>query len=250
MRSTVHEIRNQLAVAVANIEAFIDGKLAPTPGRLGAVLQALNKVDILMDDLGPNGLVPASLDQSGPALPASNMRPIDICALMESEAIAIEANAQAAGIAFDVDVCTHPHSESPHFVCDPVQVSQVIKNVLLNALKYTGRGGSVRLYGHREPGVMALEISDDGPGVPLAERQAIFERGMRGSAATAAGSGVGLAVVRAILDAHGGTVSVADSPSGGARFVIRLPGDTGVAGDTVSCVRPSSLLHETVTPVG
>jgi signal transduction histidine kinase len=105
-------------------------------------------------------------------------------------------------------------------------VSQVVKNVLLNAIKFTGHGGHVKISCQRDRGELALEISDDGPGVPVAERQAIFERGMRGSAAAvAAGSGVGLAVVRDILDAHGGTVNVDDSASGGARFVIRLPGD-------------------------
>jgi two-component system, OmpR family, sensor histidine kinase BaeS len=240
MRSTVHEMRNQLTVAVANIEAFIDGKLMPTRDRLGAVLLALNKLDALMNDLRPS----ARSERA-----ATNMRPVDVCALILSETIAMEATAEAAGITLDVDICTRQHLECSRFLCDAMQVSQVIKNVLLNAIKYTGRGGRVKLYCHREPGVVALEISDSGPGVPVAERQTIFESGVRGSAATiAAGSGVGLAVVRGILDAHGGTVTVADSAIGGARFVIRLPGDTSAADACISCGDRSPLLHESVTP--
>jgi len=241
MRSTVHEMRNQLTVAVANIEAFIDGKLVPTRDRLAAVLQALNKLDTLMDDLRPS----ARREQA-----ATNLRPVDVCALILSETIAMEATAEAAGITLDVDICTRRHLECSHFLCDAMQVSQVIKNVLLNAIKYTGRGGRVKLSCHREPGVVALEISDSGPGVPVAERQTIFESGVRGAAATgAAGSGVGLAVVRSILDAHGGTVAVTDSASGGARFVIRLPGDTNAAEACISCTDRSPLLRERVAPV-
>lgn len=232
IRSTVHELRNQLAVAVANIEAMIDGKLAPTPDRLGSVLAALRRVDVLLNDVSPEHL-------RAPAMPPLPRRAtIDVCALIASEKLAMEASAAAAGVEFDAQVCAHEHEACAHFVCDSVQVSQVIKNVLLNAIKYTGPGGRVSMCCHPEPGALALEISDSGPGVAMAERQSIFERGVRGSAAAeATGSGVGLAVVRDILDAHGGTVSVDDSAIGGARFVIRLPGDHAPAACT-ACTKP------------
>jgi signal transduction histidine kinase len=233
MRSTVHEMRNQLAVAVANIEAIIDGKLAPTPERLGSVLAALGRLDVLMND------VPGERDAISAA---PQMAAIDVCALIAGEKLAMEASAAAAGIALDADVCVTKHPNCAHFVCDSGQVSQVIKNLLLNAIKYTGPGGRVKIYCHRDPGALTLEISDSGPGVPVAERQAIFERGVRGSAAAAAcGSGVGLAVVRDILDAHGGTVSVDDSAIGGARFVIRLPGNA-TAVNCADCARHANAM--------
>jgi signal transduction histidine kinase len=241
MPSTIHEMRNQLAVAVANIEAFIDGKLPPSTERLGSVLDALNKLNTLMNELRPA----ASSEPAGAV-----MQPIDVCALIANESLAMEAAVAAAGLAFEVDMCTHQHAECARFRCDATQVSQVIKNVVLNAVKYTGRGGRVRLSCHREPGVLALEISDNGPGVPVAERQTIFEKGVRGAAAqTAAGSGLGLAVVRGILEAHGGTVAVAESAIGGARFVIHLPGDTTGTESCRSCVDRSPLLHESAIPV-
>jgi signal transduction histidine kinase len=121
---------------------------------------------------------------------------------------------------------------------------------LLNAIKYSGRGGFVTLYCHREPGVLALEISDSGPGVPLAERQAIFGSGVRGSAAPSVpGSGVGLAVVQGIVEAHGGTVSVAEGGSGGAVFTIRLPGIASVSSARLSPDDRSSAVHESPIPI-
>ncbi len=243
MRSTIHEMRNQLTVSVANIEAFIDGKLAPTPQRLEAVLNALHKLDALMNDLRVD---PAPVRESG----EPKLEPVDMCALVLREAAALEATAQAAGIRLHVDRCALRHPECAVFTCDPVQVGQVITNVVLNAIKYTGRGGLVTLYCHREPGVLALAISDTGPGIPAAERQRIFKRGERGSAArSSAGSGFGLAVVQGIVEAHGGTVRVAAGDTEGAIFTIRLPGIAAMSGACVSCADHSSLVHERATPV-
>ena len=64
MRSTIHEMRNQLTVAVANIEAFMDGKLLPTPARLSAVLVALHELDALFDKLRPVDVAPRRTDES------------------------------------------------------------------------------------------------------------------------------------------------------------------------------------------
>jgi len=225
VRSTIHEIRNQLAVAVANIEAFIDGKYVPTPDRLNAVLRALLEVDILIDDLLPVPLPPSS----------TKMVQADVCAIVLSEIVAIEATATAAGIDLRADCCTSKHPDCEAFLCDPGQISQIVKNVLLNAINYTPRGGFVAVDCHRQPGVMALSVSDDGPGVLPEERATIFELGVRGSAAGEhAGSGTGLAVVKRIVDAHGGTVTVDRSDLGGARFIIRLPGTQVVE---LSCSR-------------
>lgn len=228
MQSTIHEIRNQLAVAVANIEAFIDGKFKVTPDRLNSVLQALMEVDVLINDLRPAVL----------AIPPTALLPVDVCGLILSELVAIEATAAAAGIDVRVERCATSHPACTTFMCDRGQVSQIVKNVLLNAVKYTPRGGHIVIDCHREPGVMALEISDDGPGVLPEERELIFATGTRGSAAgTSSGSGIGLAIVKRIVDTHGGSIDVDRSELGGARFVIRLPGST-LANDTCRTCAP------------
>ena len=226
MRSTIHEMRNQLAVAVANVEAFIDGKIAPTQDRLDSVLRALMEVDVLIDDLLPN------LPHDLPPV----KRTVDVCALILSELTGIEAAANAAGIELHVDRCSQKHSDCAAFICDPGQISQLVKNVLLNAIKYTPRGGYMAVDCTHEPGVMSFSVSDDGPGVLPEERLRIFEPGVRVSAAAERpGTGAGLATVKRIVDAHGGTATVDRSEFGGARFVIRLPGDRATSADCALC---------------
>lgn len=224
--STVHEIRNQLAVAVANIEAFIDGKLKATPDRLNAVLQALLEVDVLVDEL--RGV---SATGGSPRLES-----VDVCHVLLNELIGIEAAAAAAGIELSVARCTAKHPECVSFVCDPGQVGQIIKNVLLNAVRYTPRGGVIAVDCHREPGVLAVAVSDRGPGVRPEERATIFEPGIRGSAASGLpGSGLGLTVVKRLVGAHGGSVIVDRGELGGARFSVRLPGTFTAPPDCASC---------------
>ena len=107
---------------------------------------------------------------------------------------------------------------------DAVRLGQAINNLLDNALKYTPPAGRVALALHAEPAAVMLTVSDNGPGVPAAEREAIFRRLYRGDASRSQrGLGLGLSMVKAIVEAHGGTVTVDDAPDGGARFTVRLP---------------------------
>jgi signal transduction histidine kinase len=110
------------------------------------------------------------------------------------------------------------------FSADAIRLGQAVNNLVDNALKYTPAGGRVRLTVRGEPGVVVITVSDNGPGVPVAEREAIFRRLYRGDASRSQrGLGLGLSMVKAIVEAHGGTVSVDDAPEGGARFEIRIP---------------------------
>lgn len=110
-----------------------------------------------------------------------------------------------------------------------------MSNLVDNAVKYgaAGRwlGVRVDLDATRGPGAVRIAISDRGPGIPKRERVEIFEPFRRGAAvagASAPGSGLGLAVVRSIVAAHGGQVEVGAAPGGGAVVTVRLP--TAAAG--------------------
>jgi two-component system sensor histidine kinase KdpD len=107
---------------------------------------------------------------------------------------------------------------------DAVLMERVLVNLLENAARYTPAGSCVRLAARVVDDSFELVVSDNGPGLPRgreAEMFHMFERGQRES--TTPGVGLGLALCHAIVEAHGGTITAAKSPEGGARFAIRLP---------------------------
>ncbi len=107
---------------------------------------------------------------------------------------------------------------------DAIRLGQAVNNLLDNALKYTPAGGRVAIAARTESGAAIITISDNGPGVPAAEREAIFRRLYRGDASRSQrGLGLGLSLVKAIIESHGGTIAIDDAPGGGARFTVRLP---------------------------
>lgn len=107
---------------------------------------------------------------------------------------------------------------------DAIRLGQAVNNLLDNALKYTPAGGRVTLAARVEPSAAVLTVADNGPGIPPAERDAVFRRLYRGDASRSQrGLGLGLSMVKAIVEAHRGTIVLDDAPGGGARFTVRLP---------------------------
>jgi two-component system phosphate regulon sensor histidine kinase PhoR len=128
-------------------------------------------------------------------LPLARHRGVTIRARLLQKAIA----------AIDGDTCVH-----------------ALLNVVENAVKHGREGGTVTIDCVRESSFLCVYVDDDGPGVASEERDAIFGLGFRGTHARNRGNGIGLAVVKAIVTRAGGDVSVDESPSGGARFVLRI----------------------------
>lgn len=126
------------------------------------------------------------------------------------------------------DLVTTTDDHQPTWLVDPRRFEQVLANLLDNARRHGGAPVAVRLGGTSD--VRFLEVDDEGPGVPPQDRQAIFDRFVRGRTASARGeadgTGLGLALVAQHVNAHGGNVFVTDRPGGGARFRVELPADT------------------------
>jgi signal transduction histidine kinase len=112
---------------------------------------------------------------------------------------------------------------------DRRRLRQAFANLVDNAVKYTPPGGRVAVEARREGGEVVVEVNDNGPGVAPAERERIWERLYRGDASRSErGLGLGLSLVRAIVQAHEGRVSVEAAEGGGARFCVRLPAGAAV----------------------
>jgi two-component system sensor histidine kinase KdpD len=106
---------------------------------------------------------------------------------------------------------------------DPVLLEQVFRNLLDNAAKYTPADSAIELSARSAGGAVEVTLDDEGPGLPLGSEEKIFEKFHRGVHPGVPGAGLGLAICRGIVAAHGGTLVASRSPRGGARFTITLP---------------------------
>jgi signal transduction histidine kinase len=109
---------------------------------------------------------------------------------------------------------------------DKERLSQLVGNLISNALKFTPAGGSVIARAFVEHSRAVVEIEDTGIGIPLGEQSRLFQRFFRSSTATEQaipGTGLGLVISRAIAEAHGGTIGVTSAPGEGTTFRVELP---------------------------
>jgi signal transduction histidine kinase len=113
---------------------------------------------------------------------------------------------------------------------DPDALSVAVRNIIDNAVKYSGGNPTVSVEWGVQNGAVTIGVRDQGPGIPESEREAIFQKFVRGAAASSAnvkGSGVGLAMVRHIIDAHGGEIKLESAIGSGSTFTILLPAVQG-----------------------
>lgn len=148
------------------------------------------------------------------------------CQAIDAEDVLLEAFERLAAGA-DGRLRLQPPAEEvslPLASGDPERLAQCLLALIDNALRYAPPPTPIRLSVEAGREAVVIHVIDRGPGVPPEERQAIFERFVRGSAAIdTRGSGIGLAVVQLLMEAMGGLVKVSDSPGGGADFQLHLP---------------------------
>jgi signal transduction histidine kinase len=215
-----HELRTPLAALRTFNELLHEGADADPAARAEFIESSGQQIERL-DWLAQNLLELSKLDSG---LVLLDLRPDDLRAAVES---AVEQSASAArkrGIA----LALHLPSAPVRIRHDPQRIGQVVANLVANAVKFTGRGGSVSIDITGTPDGARIDVVDSGVGIDASELPHIFERFYRGSRANEArgsGSGLGLAIVRSIVDMHGGGIVVESRVGAGSRFTITLPRD-------------------------
>ena len=204
-----HELRSPLATLRQYAELASTHPADLAPGELAEVVDtASRRLQTLVDDL----LVLATVAEASD-------RPrdeIDLDDLVLTELAAF----RSAGVTID-----SASVRATKVAGQERRLAMVVRNLLANAMRHTT--SRVRVATGSDDGGAFLVVADDGPGVPVEERERIFDRFVRlddGRARDEGGSGLGLAIVAAVVGEAGGTVLVDEAPGGGARFTVRLPG--------------------------
>jgi len=207
-----HELRTPLAALQAGLEELRDGLADPVPERLGALHDQALRLGRVVDDL-------AALSAAEAARLTLHRADADLSAIAAAALASQEPAMRAAGLIIDRTL-----GDRVTVAADADRVHQAVVNLLANTARYCRPGDTVSVRVFASGGDAVLQVADTGPGIAPADLPHVFERLWRATTSSAvAGSGIGLAVVRELITAHGGTVDVDSSPGHGATFTIRLP---------------------------
>ncbi|KQR42797.1 ATP-binding protein [Acidovorax sp. Leaf160] len=205
-----HELRTPVTILRGRLQGLTEGVFEPTPAQFQALLKNVEGLARLIEDLRLLGL-----KDSGHL--ELHLELADLAAEVRAVVQAYEPSLQAAGFAVALEL------QPGDALCDPVRIRQALLALLENALRHA-TPGPLRVRAWQEGEDWHLCVEDAGPGLEPAEAQRLFEAFQRGgSARPGAGSGLGLAVVQAIAQAHGGAAVWAASAPGGSAFSLRWP---------------------------
>ncbi len=205
-----HELRTPLAALQAGLEELRDGYVEPDPERLAALHTQSERLSRVVDDL-------AALAAAETAVLSLRHAPVDLGDLAAEAVVAAAPSTSAAGLE------VRQRLEAGVVVDgDEDRLHQVVGNLLANAARYCRRGDRVTVTVTAADGSALLQVADTGPGIPAADLPSVFDRLWRGRA-DSEGSGIGLAVVRELVEAHGGLVRVESDGRTGSTFEVSLP---------------------------
>jgi signal transduction histidine kinase len=208
-----HEFRTPLAVLQSNLEAMIDGLWAPTKERLESLLAEIFRMSRMVsevDNLVKVGNLGKRLEKT----------PSDIAEMTERIILSFGTNISSKGIRL-----RYERGECEACV-DRDKFSQVIFNLISNAVKYTDNGGNISVSASNRGNHAVLSVEDDGIGIAESDMPYIFEHLYRtdeSRARDSGGNGIGLSVVKAIVESHGGSIDVRSAPRRGSVFTVTVP---------------------------
>ncbi|TQS44830.1 HAMP domain-containing sensor histidine kinase [Cryptosporangium phraense] len=212
-----HELRTPITALQAVLENLVDGLASPDPATLRAALGQTERLSKLVSEL-------LDLSRLDAGVSPLRRRPVKLGPFLTA---AVEAASVGTNVRLDVDVLPSDLEVN----ADEARLHQVVANLLDNAARHSPEGGRVVVRARGLPALsgrgvgLLLEVTDEGPGIPAAERTRVFDRFSRGSTPGTArdgGTGLGLAIARWAVELHDGTISVADAGPG-CRIQVTLP---------------------------
>lgn len=214
MSDIAHELRNPVAVIKSHLEAMEDGVWEPTPERIRLTVSEVDRLSQLICEV-------EKLTSIEGAAHSLSVEETDASSVVEKAALVFDPLYKNKGVELKLDI-----EPGVMMQLDGAKMRQVVENLLSNALRYTDAGGSVAVTlagGEKE---MTVSVADTGIGIAAKDLPYIFERFYRtdvSRARTSGGIGIGLAIVKAIVEAHGGTIEVESEPGKGTRFTVKIP---------------------------
>ncbi len=210
-----HELRTPLSNIQGYLEAIRDGLVQPTPETIDTIHAQAIHLSRLVDDLR----LLAQVESGDLQLQLSAVR---LEQLLQSCVDAVRPRAGAKSVSLVLNL----ESGLEEIEVDGARISQVVGNLLENAITHTPQGGTVAMSASASDGQVAISVSDTGPGIAPDDLARVFDRFYRAdpsrSRATG-GSGLGLTIARRLVEAHGGTIGVESVLREGSRFTMRLP---------------------------
>lgn len=208
-----HEIRTPLTTLKGNIEAMLDGVWEVTPERLRHCHQEVDRIARLISDIDRINEI------------ESHHKPLQLTDF-DLAALARRIAANFAGLAQEKGLEVQAEGEALMIRADEDKISQVITNLLANAIKFTPSGGTIQLDVRREGSQALFRINDTGAGIRPEDLDKVFERFYMAEPSRNSelgGKGIGLSIVKSLVQAHNGTITVDSVYGKGTTFTVRLP---------------------------
>ena len=208
-----HELRTPLTSIQTHLEAMIDGIWVPDTERLNSVNEEVIRLTNLVNQL--QNLAKFDSEKSKLNLAKVNVKNLIMNVVYNNQGKALEKN-----INIECDL------ESIDSYLDKDKISQVIVNLLSNAIRYTNNGGKIFISSYKENNNLKIQFKDNGIGIPKENIKYIFERFYRvdeSRSKNTGGIGVGLTIVKSIIDLHQGTIEVRSELNKGSEFIVILP---------------------------
>ncbi|HEX5216912.1 MAG TPA: ATP-binding protein [Vicinamibacterales bacterium] len=212
-----HELRTPLTAIRGYVEALVDAP--PEPARAREFLEIIARHALRMERLVRDLLRLARLDAGQETLERVACSVVALVSGVERE---MQSLLEVRGQRIDADIA----QDATHVAGDAAKLHDVLRNLIENASNYSPEGAAIEVAARRTGDLIAITVADRGPGIPEADLPRIFERFYRVDRSRTrdpGGTGLGLSIVRHLVELHGGRVSAANRPGGGAVFTVRLP---------------------------